>query len=182
MNKKLLFILIPIAVLLFAGMIVLLVILGGNTTPDTTENPTSTNAPINQIPSDNLPHVITENIVLTGEEIVIIKIAPIGQGNYKENKIILYPDGQVLNITFYEDETMIAQKSKINQSNIDAILKLCNDAESFDKPSEQCTEGSIYYISCPKSNLKIESCGLCSPEAIDLFYNIKKILLSEGVQ
>ena len=103
MNKKLLFILIPIAVLLFAGMIALLVMLGGNTTPNTTENPTSTNAPINQIPSDNSPHVITENIVLTGEEIVVIKIAPIGQGNYKENKIILYPDGQVLNITSYED-------------------------------------------------------------------------------
>lgn len=181
MNKKLLFILISVAALLLVGMIVLLTALGGNTTPNTTENPTSTDTPLNNIPSDNSPHIITEDITLTGDEVVFIKISPIGQGEYEENKIMLYSDGQVFNIISYKDGTKIIQKNKINENDFNTVLKLCNDAESFNKPSNQCTEGNNYIISYPDGNLSIESCGLCSPEAIDLFYNIKKILLSEGV-
>ena len=109
-----------------------------------------------------------------------IKITPIGEDVYKENSITLYSDGQVLSTILYEDGTKIYQKNTIEQSDIDSIFKMCNDAKSFSAPSKRCTEGNTYIISYPDGNLSIESCGLCSPEAIDLFYNIKKILLSEG--
>jgi len=180
MNKKLLFILIPIAIVLLIGIIVLVIALNDQTEkPQDTTNPSET--VIEEIPDDNLPHIGTEDITISGKEIVKIKISPIGQDAYKENSITLYSNGQVLSTILYEDGTKIYQKNTIKQDDIDAVLKLCDNAESFSAPDERCSEGNEYIVSCPDYNLSIESCGLCSPEAINLFYSIKKILLSEGV-
>ena len=179
MNKKLLFILVPIAVVLLSGIIVLVIALGGQTEkPKDTTNPSDT--VVEDVLNDNLPHIGIENAIPTGKEALTIKITPIGEDVYKENSITLYSDGQVLSTILYEDGTKIYQKNTIEQSDIDSIFKMCNDAKSFSAPSKRCTEGNTYIISYPDGNLSIESCGLCSPEAIDLFYNIKKILLSEG--
>ena len=179
MNKKLLFILIPIAIVLLIGMIVLVIALNGQTEkPQDTTNTSET--VVEEILNDNLPHIGTEDITLSGKEIVKIKISPIGQDAYKENSITLYSNGQVLSTTLYEDGTKIYQRNTIKQDDIDAVLKLCNNAKSFSAPAKRCPEGNEYIVSCPDCNLSIESCGLCSPEAINLFYNIKKILLSEG--
>lgn len=181
MNKKLLFILIPIAIVLLIGIIVLVIALNGQTEkPQDTTSPTDT--VVEEFLNDNLPHIGTEDIALNGNKILTIKIAPIAKDTYKENSIALYSDGQVLSTILYEDGTKIYQKNTIKQSDIETILKLCNNAESFSLPTERCSEGNMYSISCPDCDLSIESCGLCSPEAIDLFYNIKKILLSEGEQ